>query len=441
MVSTLDIPAILEARYLLPILICIKVLLIPCYKSTDFDVHRNWLAITHHLPLSEWYFSDGNGTTVHTLDYPPLFAFFEYFLSNNFVTNYFINGDDNSIFNLDSRCLALLPDTDNEVGYDCVVFQRCTVILADIVFWIGAWYLSHALFRKTDGKNKRASDGLSPRGVCAFALTVCNPGLLLLDHIHFQYNGMLLGILMGSLAFLLRGLDCAKQRRTAEGFEQVNNSIRVVDILGAVVFAVLLNFKHLYLTLAPVYFVYLLRKFCYLGRNTSDGGVSVTFSLVRFLFLGIIVLPILLIPYVPFVQSYASNGTSIANETRLVLSQILSRLFPFKRGLCHDYWAGNIWALYLTLEKSIGFAVRGAKKFVNLEDGMSWLTMITGMVDYYLTPLPTITPLWTAYVSINSVIPGVICSWKIASIQFTSQPSYTSLRRREALLYVIVFAR
>ena len=78
--------------YVFIIFSCCKVLLFPAYRSTDFEVHRHWKAVTRHLPLADWYFEDQHVKTFHTLDYPPGFAWFEYALANNPITEWLLLG-------------------------------------------------------------------------------------------------------------------------------------------------------------------------------------------------------------------------------------------------------------------------------------------------------------------------------------------------------------
>lgn len=141
----------------------------------------------------------------------------------------------------------------------------------------------------------------------AIALSILlSPALLIIDHIHFQYNGFLYGILILSLVY-------ARKQSTM--------------LLSGFLFAGLLCLKHIYLYLAPAYFVYLLRVYCLNQKSIFT---------VRF-----------------------DNAIKLASGLAVIfgaafgpfwywgqLDKLLNRLFPFSRGLCHAYWAPNVWALY-----------------------------------------------------------------------------------------------
>ncbi|XP_075808763.1 dolichyl pyrophosphate Glc1Man9GlcNAc2 alpha-1,3-glucosyltransferase isoform X4 [Microtus pennsylvanicus] len=272
-----------------------KCLLIPTYHSTDFEVHRNWLAITHSLPISQWYYE---ATSEWTLDYPPFFAWFEYALSH--IAKFF----DQEMLNVRNL---------NYLSSGTLLFQRFSVILADALFV----YAVHECCKCIDGKKTSKELIEKPKFILS-VLLLWNFGLLIVDHIHFQYNGFLSGLMLLSIARIF-------QKRHME---------------AAFLFAVLLHFKHIYLYVAPAYGIYLLRSYCFTASK-PDGSVRWgSFSFVRVLSLGLIV----------FLVSALSLGPFLALNQ---LPQVFSRLFPFKRGLCHAYWAPNFWALYNAVDKAL----------------------------------------------------------------------------------------
>merc|ERR1719483_295361 len=212
----------------------VKLLFIPAYRSTDFEVHRNWLAITHSLPMRNWYTEE---TSEWTLDYPPLFAVFELLLSQ--VARLF-----------DPKMLDVTNL--NYCSEGTLMFQRLSVIFTDFVYFyaVAEFYKNRQLFAAS---NKGGKDSYSFQPGVIPALLIFNFCLFVVDHIHFQYNGILFGILLLSIIRIIEGRD----------------------LEGAFWFALLLNMKHIYMYVAPAYFVYLLKNYCFTGSGTATRSFSI----------------------------------------------------------------------------------------------------------------------------------------------------------------------
>lgn len=171
--------------------------------------------------------------------------------------------------------------------------MRQTVIVSEFLILLPSLWLyinhKHATFVN------RLSD---------FVLIAMQPALLLVDHGHFQYNCVMLGLFVASLALLRRGKI----------------------YLGAFFFVACLSFKQMGLYYAPAIFAFLLS--ITLKHPSTFIVLSLTTLSTFFLFFG------------PFVLAGGIAG----------LQQVLFRMFPFGRGLFEDKVA-NFWCATNVLYK------------------------------------------------------------------------------------------
>lgn len=137
-------------------------------------------------------------------------------------------------------------------------------------------------------------------------------GLILVDNIHFQYNTLLLGLFLFSLAFIFNGSY----------------------IKGAILYTIVLNMKHIFLYFAPAYFIIYLKYYVFKKKTITS-----------FLLLVISILSVFFISFLPFILE------AIKVNTLEPIIQIFRRMFPFQRGLLHSYWAPNFWAIYTFIDK------------------------------------------------------------------------------------------
>lgn len=184
----------------------------------------------------------------------------------------------------------------------------------------------------------------------------------MVDHIHFQYNGFLFGILFLSISALL------SER----------------PFISCLLFAILLNFKHIFLYMAPAFGLYLLRRYC-VSPSTHFNLSTFMKQLSAF---ALISLSVLAVSFGPFISH---------------LPQILNRLFPFQRGLSHAYWAPNVWAAYNTLDWLL------SRIFLSSSRPLS---STSGLIGFSLSYLPTPTPLHTLVLTLILMTPALCQLWR-----------------------------
>lgn len=125
--------------------------------------------------------------------------------------------------------------------------------------------------------------------------------------------------------------------------------------------------------------------------------------------------------------------TAISNHQHVLLLlpacfQVLARLLPFARGLCHSYWAPNAWALYSFADKvAAAVAVKAGLKQPSATANMA--NGVVGVSSYVV--LPNIGAGICAGLTLLALLPCLIALWKTprqqAGLMFAAAVAYANL--------------
>ena len=280
----------------------------------DYEAQRHWMEITTQLPISQWYFHD---LEWWGLDYPPLTAYHSWILGK-------IGGC------IDPSWFALHTSR----GLDdptLKVFMRATVIVSEYLIYIPAAVIFVRRLSKLQGVNTWTAS-------IALTAILMQPGTILIDHVHFQYNTVMLGLVLASMSSMLAGRF----------------------MWSCVFFVLALGFKQMALYYAPAMFAYLLGVCLFPRINIPRflGIAIVTLASFAALFVplfigglydtrrGIDARPDLFGHFAPlpiFTQySYKVNFRAWYYPIIQQSAQVIYRVFPFARGLFEDKVA-NFW--------------------------------------------------------------------------------------------------
>lgn len=280
----------------------------------DYEAQRHWMEITTHLPISQWYFHD---LQWWGLDYPPLTAYHSW-----------VCGKIGAL--IEPAWFALFTSRGSH-DENLKIFMRATVIVSEFLIYIPAAVVFVRRFSRLNGVPTWTSN-------VALVAILMQPATILIDHVHFQYNTVMLGLVLASMASFL-----------AERYKW-----------AAVFFVGALGFKQMALYYAFTVFAYLLGR-CVTPRISITRLIGI--ALVTVVSFAVLVLPIILgalydarrgvnsrpelagppppLPIFGFISDYVDVKAFYYPIIEQMV-QMVHRVFPFARGLFEDKVA-NFW--------------------------------------------------------------------------------------------------
>ncbi|CAH8492424.1 unnamed protein product [Heterobilharzia americana] len=253
----------------------------------DYEAQRHWMEITVNLPYTEWYKnSTQNDLYYWGLDYPPITAYHSWLMGK-------IAGQ------INPNWIELYTSRGFE-SKEHKLFMRYTVLIADLVFFTPFVLMYFYYVLPKIIKDNNIIQHIS--GFYSVCLMLTYPGIILIDHGHFQYNCISLGLYMASVNMLLLKWD----------------------VFGSVLFCLALGYKQMELYHALPIFFYLL--------GNCIHKKSIHHSLTHLIKLSLTVLLTMSIIFAPFLIMADQN----------VLYQVIRRLFPLNRGIYEDK-VSNFW--------------------------------------------------------------------------------------------------
>lgn len=216
--------------------------------------------------------------------------------------------------------------------------MRATVVVSEYLVFIPAVVTFLRRYTRIQGVHAWSAS-------IALVAVLLQPGNILIDHGHFQYNTVMLGLVVASLDAILAG-----------------------RMLWACIFFVgALGFKQMALYYAPVMFAYLLGV-CTFPRINIPRLISI--ALVTLAAFALLLVPLMVgassadarkafesSPVPPLLQALPNipvDNDSILYGLLFQLMQIIHRVFPFARGLFEDKVA-NAWCAIHTFYKLTRF--------------------------------------------------------------------------------------